>query len=111
MNVITRPIIGDAYLALRMDAAWQSDSFVDPNVQRALLWAPTFPIAKAYWQVNGRLALRNLSIGGAKVDIAVWAKNLTDARAPTFALDLFNQVASRNFIPARTYGLDLSFNF
>jgi hypothetical protein len=37
----------------------------------------------------------------------VWSKNLTNARAPTFALNLFNTLGSRNFIPARTYGVDL----
>jgi iron complex outermembrane receptor protein len=61
--------------------------------------------------VNARLSLRDVKIGGAKAEFAVWSKNLTDARAPTFGLDLFNQVASLNYIPARTYGGDLTIEF
>lgn len=107
----TRPLIGDAYAALRLDAAWQSRSNVDGNPARSIIWAPTFPYAEPYWTVNGRLSLKNLAIGGAKAELAVWSKNMTDARAPTFALNLFNQIAARDFIPARTYGLDLLIEF
>jgi len=107
----TQPLVGDAYLSFRADASWQSKSNVANNPARSLVWAPNFPIAKAYWQVNARAALRDIEIGGAKTEIAVWSKNLTNAKAPTFALDLFNQIGSRNFIPARTYGVDLIVEF
>ena len=107
----TQPLFGDAYLALRADAAWQSKSNVANNPARSLSWAPDFPIADAYWSVNARIALRDIEVGGSKVEVAVWSKNLTNAKAPTFALDLFNQLGSRNFIPARTYGVDLIFDF
>jgi iron complex outermembrane receptor protein len=107
----TQPLFGDAYLALRADAAWQSKSNVDNNPARSAIWAPNFPYAQPYWQVNARLSLRDVKLGGAKAEIAVWSKNLTDAKAPTFALDLFNQLASLNYIPARTYGADLTIEF
>jgi iron complex outermembrane receptor protein len=107
----TQPLVGDAYLSFRADASWQSKSNVANNPARSLPWAPNFPIADAYWQVNGRIALRDLDLGGVNTELAVWSKNLTNAKAPTFALDLFNQVGSRNFIPARTYGVDFIIDF
>jgi iron complex outermembrane receptor protein len=107
----TQPLVGNAYLTFRADAVWQGNSNATANPARAAIWAPNFPYAKAYWEVNARVALRDIDIGGAKAELAVWSKNLTNAKAPTFALSLFNQIGSRNFIRARSYGLDVSFDF
>lgn len=107
----TQPISGNAYLAFSADAVWQSKSDATANPSRALLWAPNFPIAKAYWLVNARVALRDIDIGGATAELGVWSKNLTNARNMTFALSLFNQIGSRNFIAARSYGVDVILDF
>jgi len=107
----TQPLVGNAYLSFRADAVWQSDSNATANPARAALWAPDFPISKAYWEVNARVALRDIEVGGSTAELAVWSKNLTNAKAMTFALSLFNQIGSRNFIRGRSYGVDVILDF
>jgi iron complex outermembrane receptor protein len=64
----------------------------------------------AYAVFNGRIALRNLNIGGVRAEVALWGRNLTDQSALTFPLISVLGTAS-NYIPARSYGLDLAFQF
>ncbi|MDG2002285.1 MAG: TonB-dependent receptor [Novosphingobium sp.] len=107
----TQPLIGNAYLTFRADGIYQGKNDATANPSRSAVWAPNFPIAKAYWLVNGRVALRDIDVGGAKAEIGLWGKNLTNARNMTFALALFNQIASRNFIRSRSYGVDVILDF
>jgi iron complex outermembrane receptor protein len=103
----TDPLFGEAFASFRLDASWQSKSLQDSNPARSIGWAPDFPYLDPYWVVNGRVSLRDVGIGGAKAEVGFWVKNLNNARASTFALNLFNTLATANFIPARTYGIDL----
>jgi iron complex outermembrane recepter protein len=104
-----------AYVSLRADSTWQSDMNLAQNPD--LLFYKTIgqSIEKvpAYWLLNGRIALRDLDIGGVKTELAVWGKNLTDEKAVAFALGILQPplLASANYIPARTYGVDLTIQF
>src|SRR5690606_7687537 len=98
---------------IRSDASWQ-DSYI-------LTTSPTHPIyssfgapmreTPSYWLINGRVALRDLNLGGVRTELAGWVKNLTDERALNSGLNLSGILASASFIPARTYGLDLMIQF
>jgi iron complex outermembrane recepter protein len=103
----TPPLWGEAFASFRLDASYQSRAFQDPNPDRSIGWAPGFPYQDAYWVVNGRAALRDIDVGGAKAEIGAWVKNLNNSGATAFGLNLFNTLATANFIPARTYGLDV----
>lgn len=107
----TRPLFDDTYLAVRADANYQSRSNVDFNPARSESWAPNAATIAPYWVVNGRLSLRDLKIGGVNTELALWGKNLFDNRSADFGLILFNQIAAENFIPARSYGMDLIVKF
>lgn len=104
---------GDAYLSVRGDAFWQ-DKYILTTAPNAPIYS-TFgaPIrgTPAYWRINGRVALRDLDLGGIRTELAGWVKNLTDERALNSGLNLSGILASANFIPARTYGVDLTIRF
>jgi len=108
----TEPLFGNAYLSFRADGNWQSDMAFAQNPNRPI-YAITPSLAKepAYWIINSRVALRDLEIGGANVELSLWAKNLTDERVKTFTLNLADIFAAANFVPARAYGLDLTIEF
>ncbi|MCB2072524.1 MAG: TonB-dependent receptor [Novosphingobium sp.] len=108
----TQPLVGDAFVTFRADGIWQSDMGLAQNANAPLpLLVPALIEQPSYWLVNGRIALRDLEIGGAKTEFALWAKNLTDEKAIGFALNLNQIFGSANFIPARSYGIDLTIEF
>ncbi len=103
---------GDAYASFRFDGRWQSDvrftRFPD-DPQYQTFAAGVFGIP-SYWVFNGRVSIRDLNLGGVNAELAAWGRNLTDNRSPNFGLDL-GVMASANYIPARTYGMDLNIRF
>ncbi|HKX80326.1 MAG TPA: TonB-dependent receptor [Novosphingobium sp.] len=79
---------------------------------------PTNPIfedlavSPAGWLLNGRVALRHIKFGGGKAEVALWGKNLTDQDRPLFPVSYeFLGAAVGSYEPARTYGVDLTFEF
>ena len=66
---------------------------------------------KGFMLVNGRMALRHIKIAGADAELAVWGKNLSDRKDPTFALTLGGIASSLNFLAPRTFGVDLGIEF
>lgn len=109
----TPPIgAGDAYISARIDTTWQSRV---PLTQNASLpayatWAAGVKDIAPYWMVNGRIAIKDLDVGGIDTQIALWARNLTDVREKTYALYL-RFAGSANYVPARSYGVDLTIDF
>lgn len=108
------PTLGssDAYLSFRGDARWQSDMNLhsNPTLPAYQTWASGISEIPSYWVFNARVALRDVDLGGVKTEIAAWGRNLSDNRSASYALDL-GVVAGANFIPARSYGLDLTVQF
>ena len=104
---------GDAYLSFRADGIWQSkiNLMQNPLLPAYSTFATNIREIKAYWLVNARVALKELDLGGVNTTIAVWGKNLTDTREKAFALNIAQIIAGSSFIPARSYGVDLTIEF
>jgi len=109
----SRPLFGEAYAMLRIDAQWRDTTNVNANPSGNLTNNPLFANVyslSATWVVNGRLALRDMKIGRVSAEVAVFAKNLTDDRSSTFP-EVFGFSAASNYQPARTFGIDLNLQF
>lgn len=109
----TRPLgAGGAYLSFRADGHWQGDMNLAPNptTPEYQTFAAGIQEVPSYWVFNSRIALKNIEIGGVNAEIAAWGKNLTDDRSANYSLNL-GLIAAANYIPARTYGVDLTVEF
>lgn len=109
----TPPVFGeDAYLSFRADARWQSEMLfnANPDKPQYSTWGRGLDRVSDYWIVNGRISLRDLDLGGVNTELAVWGRNLADNKSASYALDL-GVIGALNFIPARSYGLDLTIKY
>jgi iron complex outermembrane receptor protein len=108
----TRPLFGESYLSLRADGVWTDDVANDSNPNRPIYSVnPAAYSIKSYWMVNGRVALRDIDIGGVKTEIALWGRNLFDTQRLSYGLNLSNIFFAGNYLPARTMGVDLTVSF
>ncbi|MBV1687763.1 TonB-dependent receptor [Novosphingobium sp. G106] len=109
----TRPIgAGEAYLSFRGDALYQSRMSLSQNPAQPeySTFLRNYASVPAYWIFNGRIALKELDLGGVNTELAIWGRNLTDRKYASFALDL-KFAGGANYIPARSYGADLTIKF
>jgi iron complex outermembrane recepter protein len=109
----TKPLFAEARLVFRTDANWRAKESTLANQAQAVTIPSFAPIADspASWIVNARVALRDIKMGPATGEVAVWARNLNDNKATLFPLNLDSLLASADFQPARTYGVDFIVNF
>jgi len=108
----TVPLFGDAYLSMRVDANYKAKVQSDSNPDAAIFKiAPDALYTESYWLVNGRVALREINLGGLKADLALWGRNLFDKQRFSYALNISNIFLGGNYIPARSYGMDLTVSF
>lgn len=108
----TPPLFGDAYLSLRTDAIYRDKTQADTNPDAAIFKiAPDVLFTESYWVVNGRAALKDIKMGGLNAELAVWGRNLFDKQRFSYALNISNIFLGGNYIPARSYGLDLTVSF
>ncbi|HKT75586.1 MAG TPA: TonB-dependent receptor [Sphingobium sp.] len=105
----TEPLFGDARLMFRVDGVWRSKYRA---LRQTTLTAAYNPVlySDAMWVVNGRVALRDVKLGGSKAEIAAWVRNLTDSDNPAQPI-YFGTFATTNYQRARTFGVDLTFDF
>ena len=105
----TDPVFGLASMLYQINVTYRSDMH---TLGRFTLPPAYDPIQKsdALLKVNARIALRDIEIGSARAEIALWGRNLTDADNPTFPID-FLYLGSTTYERARTYGVDLIFDF
>ena len=106
----TQPLFADAYASFRIDATYFGKMITDQNQFRTAPEILILANRKAFWTVNARAAIKDIEVGGGNVEFAVWAKNLTDNKSRNFEL-VQEFISSANFIPARTYGLDVTVTF
>ncbi|HKX77314.1 MAG TPA: TonB-dependent receptor [Novosphingobium sp.] len=121
----TQPLVGDAYLMFRLDGNYrtktrQLQSPVAFDNTGKPIFNQTVPFPNSGWDMvafsnsllvlNGRVALRDISVGGAKAEVALWGRNLTNQIRVNQAID-FQVAAVTTYTPARTYGVDLTFEF
>jgi iron complex outermembrane receptor protein len=101
----------DTRLVLRADANWRSKQRMDTNPNRDVPAYAVLEFAPAAWTVNARAAIKDIELGEVTAELAVWGRNLTNDRSRTFQLINSNFQAAANFVPARTYGVDLNVEF
>lgn len=102
---------GDASLFARLDANWRSRMALDANPDRDVASFASVGTVGPVWMLNGRLALRNVDLGGVKTELGLWGRNLTDNRKPNFGLTINNTLQTANYPDARSYGVDLIISF
>ncbi len=107
----TEPLVGDTTLMLRMDGNWHSKFWLSQNRVQDIPAFYGITTVDSSWMVNGRAALRNIKLGPIDTELALWVRNLTDNREATFALQTLRFMGSANYVPARSYGLDLTAQF
>jgi outer membrane protein OmpA-like peptidoglycan-associated protein len=73
----------------------------------AVLAAATSPFV---WLVNARVALADIDLGPTRAEVALWGKNLLDDREVVQYVGL-GLVGSVIYEPARTFGVDVRFDF
>jgi iron complex outermembrane receptor protein len=106
----TQPIAGDMTLSLRADSFYQGGMVLASNPAQITQYNRGAEKVDGYFIVNGRVALKRIPIGPISGELAVWGKNLTDRRDITTAL--FTPYSpSASYVPARTFGVDMSIEF
>ncbi|HKX77404.1 MAG TPA: TonB-dependent receptor, partial [Novosphingobium sp.] len=108
----TEPLVGNARLVLRADANYKSS-------MRTLGYTPAFAgyegleFTEGSWMVNGRVALHDIEFRGARFEIAGWVRNLTDNDEPMFPIAFGRPpyLGATNYQQARTFGMDLVFEY
>jgi iron complex outermembrane recepter protein len=108
----SEPIMGDATFAIRLDGLYSS--YLNLQGREPILRAQGFPDrvlgVPAHWKLNGRAAIKHITIGGAAAELAVWGRNLTNSRYENSVLN-FGFMAAANYEPARTFGVELGIQF
>ncbi|HKX78999.1 MAG TPA: TonB-dependent receptor [Novosphingobium sp.] len=106
---VTDPLFGDATMMFRVDATYRSRIRTLAQLNLPASFNPII-YSEEMWQVNSRIAIRDIDFGGGKAELAVWGKNLNDADNPAFPI-YFGYEGSSSYVRARTYGVDLTFDF
>ena len=106
----TQPLFGESYATFRIDGIYFGKMITDQNQFRTAPEILILRSRKAFWNWNARAALKDVEVGGANMEIALWAKNLFDNKQRNFEL-VQELISSANFMPARTYGIDVTFTF
>jgi iron complex outermembrane receptor protein len=109
----TDPIMGDAYLSLRFDANYQSKTrtIPDPDIEVNMPAFAPWEFIPSRWIANARVAVRDVGIGKAKGEVALWSKNLFNNKDPLYSFQFGDIGQSVSYQPARTYGVDLILQF
>lgn len=97
----------DSFIQFRVDGFFKDKRLSDPIRNAATANLTTL---QSRMDVNARLSLADLPIGGAKVKVSAWVQNLTNNQKLEFARNLSTNVIGTFQVP-RTYGLDLGFQF
>jgi iron complex outermembrane receptor protein len=113
-NYETQPLFGEARVVASINADWRSKERTytlapDPAYD-AILFSP------ASWVVNTRVALQHVQLKKGDLEFAIWTKNLFDNKAVQFPLAFGSPgtvpfVASTTYQAARTFGLDVIYNY
>jgi iron complex outermembrane receptor protein len=109
----TDPIMGDAYLSLRFDANYQAKTraIPDPDIERNMPAFADWEYIPSRWIANARVAVRDVQIGSATGEVALWSKNLFNNKDPLYSFQFGDIGQSVSYQPARTYGVDLILTF
>jgi iron complex outermembrane receptor protein len=111
----TEPLVNDMRAVLRVDTNWHSKMLFNNTALPIIPQFSAVTYSTTPWLVNTRVALKDIPVGSTKVraEVALWARNLTNDRSATFPLGFQNPafLFSTTFQPARTFGLDVNFDY
>lgn len=105
-----------SHLTARIDANFRSETLMTSNTVSTqsptvsdpdILRAANSPFV---WLVNTRVALSEIDLGATRAEVALWSKNLLDEREIVQYVGL-GLVGSVIYEPARTFGVDVRFDF
>lgn len=105
------PLFRDARLTARIDGNWHDEVRM---VSRLPIPAghALAEFAPARWIVNARAALTDISFSqGNRLEVALWVKNLLDDDSIVWSQSVATVTASASYERARTWGLDLTYDF
>jgi iron complex outermembrane receptor protein len=110
------PLFDEVHLTARVDASWKSGQWGINGVPSTLTGVELNNYLAAgridaSWLVNGRLALEGFKVGGGDATVALWARNIFNDRSPQYEVAFSTFLISANFERARTFGVDVSFDF
>ncbi len=97
----------DSYVQFRVDGFLKDKRLSDPIRNAATANLTTLP---SRFDINARVSLVDLPLGGTKVKVSAWVQNLTNNHELEFARNLTTNVIGTFQVP-RTFGLDLGFQF
>jgi iron complex outermembrane receptor protein len=109
----SKPIWNDAYVMARVDANFRGREYLiayAPTGTGPLDLTPGASAAPSAWTVNGRLALTHITLPQGTGDVALWAKNILDNKTPEYGVGT-PFLESVFWTPARTFGIDVTFDF
>ena len=103
----TPELFGDAFLRMRVDVVYRSSYDLSVRNYTPFLAGLRAPATAV---VNGRVALTNIELGGTKLELAGWVRNLTNEHSISYALTT-PYVFAATYDQARTFGLDARLEF
>ena len=108
----TEPLFDEARLTVRIDADWHSRIRTYGYLPIPAIAAP-IAFQPAAWIVNGRLALQDIRLKQGNLEVALWARNITNNRDVLFPIAFGNPpyLTATNYQQARTFGLDVIYNY
>jgi iron complex outermembrane receptor protein len=104
----TGPIFDTASLVVSADANYHSRFWFSANIPTRQLDPHSF--IPAAWVANARAEFKGIDISGHTASIGLWVRNAFDNKAPLFGAAA-GPFTFTNFQPARTFGVDLGFDF
>jgi len=109
----TPPLIDEARMTFRVDGSWRSRELTNSYTvtSSTVPQYASLTYSPATWLVNARVALEHIKLPYGAATVALWSKNLTDAKEITFPDISGAFIGSTEFQPARTFGVDLIYNY
>jgi iron complex outermembrane receptor protein len=112
----TPPIFGKAYFSFRIDGNYRSGQRVSPYlvptnqgpVLAGQIAGASF--SPSAWVVNARASLMHIPVAAGEAAVALWVKNLADDRSFDYA-GSYRFVYSTSYQEARTFGVDMTFDY
>jgi iron complex outermembrane receptor protein len=110
----TGEVYAGGHVSFRVDANYRGKTLLgtSPSLNQAALAAVT---TKNSWIVNGRIALVDFDVAGARTTAALWGRNIFNNKqlmnATGFQLGALGAVYGAMYERARTFGVDLSLDF
>jgi iron complex outermembrane receptor protein len=112
----TGEVLAGGHLVFRGDANYRSKTYLGTTTPGRNNSAAVAAVTTSNsWVVNGRIALSDFDLSGAKAEIALWGRNIFDNRqlnsVTQIALGSAGIIYPGMYERARTFGVDLSFDF